>query len=331
MTHAEEDGAAAGVKALFVGTHGPAADVEDDAHRTRWEHVADREGFFAAVADVAPAVHERLAGAGERDVGHDRTYRPVAAVRWVDDDRVLVLTPTVWFTEDDRQVHTGELGLLVGPDAVLTFEEGGAGVHDAALERLAGPGAKVPGPRRVTLAVILSLVGVASRVEVALGDAVADTERLVFDRRVRDPVEQVYGLKREITEARRALLPVSAELPELVEPGDERHGLVDRRALERLVATVERIDRHLDAHDDLLSDMLQVHLAQVSVRQNEDMRKISAWAAILVYPTVVAGVYGMNFTHMPELHWLLGYPFALVLMAVGCVVLYRVFRRVGWL
>ncbi|NUS40946.1 MAG: magnesium and cobalt transport protein CorA, partial [Terrabacter sp.] len=156
-----------------------------------------------------------------------------------------------------------------------------------------------------------------------------DTERVVFDRTTDDPVQRLYDLKREITEARRALLPVSAELPELTT--DERRVVADRRTLERVASTVERIDRHLDAHDDLLSDMLQVHLSQVSVRQNEDMRKISAWAAILVYPTVIAGIYGMNFSHMPELHWLLGYPFALLLMAVGCAVLYRVFRRVGWL
>lgn len=315
----------------FVGQHGPAVRAPDDAHRTAWEHVADRDAFLAMVGDRFPVLRERLAGpavSGERGARH----RPAAAVRWAGDDQVLVLTPTVSFTEDDRQVHTGELGILVGPDVVLTFEEGGAGVRDAALERLAGRGAsKAPAPHRVVLAMVLSLVGAASRVEVALGDAVADVERLVFDPGVDDPVEQVYDLKREITEARRALLPVAAELPELVDPGDERRALVGRRTLERLVATVERIDRHLDAHDDLLSDMLQVHLAQVSVRQNEDMRKISAWAAILVYPTIVAGVYGMNFTHMPELHWSLGYPLSVALMLVGCVVLYRTFRRVGWL
>ncbi|MCA5894230.1 magnesium and cobalt transport protein CorA [Isoptericola sp. NEAU-Y5] len=244
---------------------------------------------------------------------------------------MLLLTPTAWFTEDDRQVHTGELGCLVGPDRVLTFEEGDARVQEHALERLGGPGGHHgTAPHRVVLAVVLSLVGVAAKVEVALGDAVADAERLVFDTGTTAPVQQVYDLKREIAEARRALVPVSAELPELSE-ADEEHPLVERRTLERLVAAVERVDRHLDAHDDLLSDMLQVHLAQVSVRQNEDMRKISAWAAILVYPTVIAGVYGMNFRHLPELHWVLGYPFSLALMVVGCVVLYRVFRRVGWL
>lgn len=313
----------------FVGTRGGPVEVADGDHPARWRHVTDKESFLAAAEEIDPALRERLAQV--HVLAKDVPRRPAAAVRWLDDDWVAVLTPTVWFTEGDRQVHTGELGVLAGPDAVLTFEAGDAGVRDHALERLRGPGtAHGTGAQRVALAVVLGLVGVASEVEVDLGNAVADTERVVFDRTMADPVQRLYDLKREITEARRALLPVAAELPELT-TGDERRVVADRRTLERVASTVERIDRHLDAHDDLLSDMLQVHLSQVSVRQNEDMRKISAWAAILVYPTVIAGIYGMNFRHMPELHWLLGYPFALLLMAVGCVVLYRVFRRVGWL
>ncbi len=312
----------------FVGTHGAPTRTADDDHPARWLHVTDKDSFLAAVQEVDPALRDRLAQA--HVVAREVPKRPAAAVRWLDDEWVAVLTPTVWFTEGDRQVHTGELGVLAGTDAVLTFEVGDAGVHEHALDRLSGPGpAHGSGAQRVALAVVLGVVGVASEVEVALGNAVADTERVVFDRTMADPVQRLYDLKREITEARRALLPVSAELPELTT--EDRRTVADRRTLERVASTVERIDRHLDAHDDLLSDMLQVHLSQVSVRQNEDMRKISAWAAILVYPTVIAGIYGMNFQHMPELHWLLGYPFALLLMAVGCVVLYRVFRRVGWL
>ncbi|MGW8566311.1 CorA family divalent cation transporter [Isoptericola sp. NPDC055881] len=314
----------------FVGPHGAPVDAPDDAHPARWTQVADKDEFLAAVEAVDPSLRERLAAV--HAAGRHVPRRPFAAVRWLDDDWVAVFTPTVWYTETDRQVHTGELGALVGPGQVLTFEVGDAGVHDRALDRLRGPGpAHGEGAQRVALAVLMAMVGVASEVEVALGDAVAETERIVFDRSVSDPVQRLYDLKREITEARRSLLPFSAELPELTDVGNSRRAVADRRTLERAASAVERIDRHLDAHDDLLSDMLQVHLAQVSVRQNEDMRKISAWAAILVYPTVVAGIYGMNFRNMPELHWLLGYPFALALMVVGCVVLYRAFRRVGWL
>ena len=82
---------------------------------------------------------------------------------------------------------------------------------------------------------------------------------------------------------------------------------------------------------DLLTSVLAANLTQVSVRQNEDMRRISAWAAIIAVPTAVAGLYGMNFEHMPELRWTFGYPLVLVLMSVICLTLYRYFRRAGWL
>jgi magnesium transporter len=291
-----------------------------------WARLADVDALLDAAALVTTAqdpYHRDLA----RHVRH-----PLANVRRVAADWLLLLTPTVWFTEEDRQVHTGELAVLLGPGTVLTAEKGDADVHAIMYAKLCVPGDPHGTPmERVVSAAVLAVVGGASQVELRLGDAVAETERVVFDEQREDPVERIYDLKREITEARRALMPVTAELPELLDADVPAHLGLDRRVLERILATVERIDRHLDAHDDLLSDMLQVHMSQVSVRQNEDMRKISAWAAILVYPTIVAGVYGMNFDHMPELHWTLGYPLALALMAVGCLVLYRLFRRAGWL
>lgn len=106
---------------------------------------------------------------------------------------------------------------------------------------------------------------------------------------------------------------------------------LDRQLLERLTAHAERIDQHLESHDSLLSDMLTVRLSLVSVRQNEDMRKISAWAAIAAVPTLVAGIYGMNFEHMPELAWTWGYPGVLVGMVGICVGLHRAFKHNGWL
>ena len=84
-------------------------------------------------------------------------------------------------------------------------------------------------------------------------------------------------------------------------------------------------------YDELVGSLLQVNLAQVAVVQNSDMRKISAWAAIVAVPTMLAGIYGMNFEHMPELTWRFGYPLVLLIMAVACVVLYRAFKRNNWL
>jgi magnesium transporter len=92
-----------------------------------------------------------------------------------------------------------------------------------------------------------------------------------------------------------------------------------------------RVRDQLDAMHDLLSSSLQANLAQVAVRQNDDMRKISAWVAIAAVPTALAGIYGMNFRHMPELGWRLGYPGVILLMVVVCALLFRNFKKVGWL
>jgi magnesium transporter len=92
-----------------------------------------------------------------------------------------------------------------------------------------------------------------------------------------------------------------------------------------------RVAEQVESFDDLLTSVLGANLAQVSVQQNEDMRRISAWVAMAVVPTMIAGVYGMNFVHMPELRWRAGYPGALLLMATVCGLLYRAFKRSGWL
>ncbi len=92
-----------------------------------------------------------------------------------------------------------------------------------------------------------------------------------------------------------------------------------------------RANEHVEGLDRLLSDILSAHLAQVGVRQNDDMRKISAWAAMAAVPTMVAGIYGMNFEHMPELKWTWSYPAVIALMALAVLGLYRQFKRRGWL
>jgi magnesium transporter len=92
-----------------------------------------------------------------------------------------------------------------------------------------------------------------------------------------------------------------------------------------------RVTEQIGSFDELLTTIIQANLAQVTVEQNEDMRRISAWVAILAIPTAVAGIYGMNFQDMPELNWRYGYPATLLLIAVVCLVLYRGFRRNGWL
>jgi len=311
---------------------GAAARAGGAGDGARWYEVRSFEDFVTAAEGLGVGLTTQTVR-GRLPVHQRDSKHPLAHVEHIGMEWLLVVTPTVAFSDDDRQVSTGTFCVLVGSDVVVTVEKGTAGVHDRLRERLTSPShGRTRGVQHIAGEALFSLVATASDVELALGDAVAEVEKIVFERRAHtDPVLPIYDLKREITEARRALLPITAELPELVSGSARSHVTFDKRLLDRLVSTVERIDRHLDAHDDLLSDMLSVHLSQVSVRQNEDMRKISAWAAILVFPTIVGGIYGMNFDHMPELHWTLGYPMALAIMAVGCTVLYRLFKRAGWM
>ena len=160
---------------------------------------------------------------------------------------------------------------------------------------------------------------------------VDEVEASVFSEERTDDSARIYRLKREIAEVRRAVLPLrepmsrfaAGQVPEV----DAAAAPFFRDVLDHLARTAEDVDT-LDA---LLSTAFEAHVARISMQQNDDMRKISAGAALVVVPTLIAGVYGMNFTHMPELDWTLGYPFALLLMGGVSGLLWWFFRRSGWL
>jgi magnesium transporter len=159
-----------------------------------------------------------------------------------------------------------------------------------------------------------------------------DLERLEEDAFAADRspgITQMYQLKREMVEFKRAVLPLQEPLHRLLElpglPDGLRPYFVDVRG--RLARAVDRVA----GFDDLVNSILQARLAQVSVDQNNDMRKIASWAAIAAVQTGIAGIYGMNFEHMPELHWRYGYAAVLLLMASAGVLLHRRLKKAGWL
>jgi magnesium transporter len=142
---------------------------------------------------------------------------------------------------------------------------------------------------------------------------------------------RIYQLKRELLELKRAVVPLARPIHEL-STRPIRVVAPEIQAYFRDVSDhLLRVTEQIAAFDELLNSILQAHLAQVTVAQNEDMRKITAWAAVIAVPTMVCGVYGMNFDNMPELHWRFGYPLVIGAIAVSCLVLYRGFRRNGWL
>ncbi|MEZ5094921.1 MAG: magnesium and cobalt transport protein CorA [Nocardioides sp.] len=187
------------------------------------------------------------------------------------------------------------------------------------------------GPSAVLYAVCDLVVDGYEAVAGSLEIDVDEVEASVFsEQRTRDSA-RIYRLKRELAEMRRAVVPLRDPLRRFAAgqvPGVD----LDSAPFFRDVADhLARVWESIESLDGLLSYAFDAHLASISVHQNEDMRKISAWVAIIAAPTLVAGIYGMNFAHMPELGWHWGYPYSLLLMLVLMIALWIVFKRSGWL
>ncbi|MFF5175760.1 magnesium and cobalt transport protein CorA [Micromonospora sp. NPDC000089] len=235
-------------------------------------------------------------------------------------------------TDTSEVIDTGDVLVLLGDRFAVTVRHGAAGALAEVRTRLQDrPAILAEGPWAVAYAVTERMVERYLEVADHLEHDLERVEESVFARDRRADIAQIYQLKREVVEFKRAVLPLSGPLRELV--GDREHGPppgLRRRfaaVADRLTRAVERIA----GYDDLLNSVLQARLTQLAVDQNDDMRKIAAWAAIAATQTAVAGVYGMNFAHMPELSWRYGYLGALLLMATLAVGLHRMFRRSGWL
>lgn len=236
-------------------------------------------------------------------------------------------------TATSEVVNTGEIMAFVGRNFLITVRHGRHGSLGPLREELeADPGQLAKGPSAVLHAIADMVVDNYLTVADAVQTDVDQVETDVFaDDGARVDPGRIYQLKRELLELRRAVVPLSRPLQELAtEPA--RTVAPEIRAYFRDVADhLQRVTEQIAAFDELLNSILQAHLAQVTVAQNEAMRKITAWAAMIAVPTMACGVYGMNFDHMPELHWRYGYILVLGLMSIVCVALYRGFRRNGWL
>ncbi|MFC4499231.1 MULTISPECIES: magnesium and cobalt transport protein CorA [Streptomyces] len=236
-------------------------------------------------------------------------------------------------TATSEVVNTGEIMVFVGQDFVITVRHGRHGSLGPLREELeSDPRQLDKGPSSVLHAVADHVVDDYLHVIDAVQADIDQVEADVFaENGARADPGRIYQLKRELLELKRAVVPLKRPLADLadrpmrvVEPEIQAYF---RDVSDHLLRATEQIA----AFDELLNSILQAHLAQVTVSQNEDMRKITAWAAVIAVPTMVCGVYGMNFEHMPELHWKFGYPLILGVISAACLLLYRGFRRNGWL
>ncbi|WEO76564.1 magnesium and cobalt transport protein CorA [Cryobacterium sp. SO2] len=272
--------------------------------------------------------------------GHQR-----AKIERYSDTLFLVLRPARYIDEDER-VEFGELHVFVGPDFVVTIRHAESPDLASVRHRLEGtPDLLAFGPQAVLYAILDQVIDEYAPVVAGLENDIDEIEDQLFDGD-QAVSRRIYALSREVIEFQRATQPLIGML-ETLQAGFEKHGVdveLHRHLRDVLDHTIRVVERG-DAFRQLLQNALTVHSTLVAQRQNdetrrlsetglaqsEEVKKISSWAAILFAPTLVGTIYGMNFTHMPELKWQFGYPFAITLMVAMGFGLYAVFKRRNWL
>jgi magnesium transporter len=228
-------------------------------------------------------------------------------------------------------IEVGELLIFVNADFIITVRHGD-GELSSVRERVEHrPDLLARGTGVVLYAILDHVVDGYGDVAQTIDGEIQAVEREVFSSERTNPAEQIYKLEREVLDLYRAVAPLLEAVDEI---GEGRFEAIPDELddyFRDVHDHLQRVTGRVAGFRELLSSALQANLTQVSVRQNEDMRKISAWVAIAAVPTMVAGVYGMNFDNMPELHWRYGYFTVLFFIAAICLALYRRFKRVGWL
>ncbi|ROR37324.1 magnesium transporter [Kitasatospora cineracea] len=301
---------AAGDGFLWIGLADPTA--------AEFDHVAEEFGLHPLAVEDAVTAHQRP----KVDI-----YQ----------DSVFTVLKTAAYHQQDETVSIGELMIFLGDSYVMTVRHG----PESPLKQLRAKLEEQPellahGPAAVLYAICDLVVDQYLDVATELQTDLDELEEEIFSPgRSRGAAERIYGFKRQVVGFRKATFPLMEPALRLTRAGADvqvpfvADGL--RPYFRDVADHLAKVNEVVESLDRLLSDILSANLAQVSVQQNDDMRKISAWAALAAVPTMIAGIYGMNFEHMPELRQPWGYPVALGLMAGVCVGLHRLFKRAGWL
>lgn len=248
------------------------------------------------------------------------------------DYSTVAVVKTLMYVENTSDIETGEVMLFIGHSFVITVRRGDGSPMWKVRQRLeATPELLSQGPSVVLYAAIDSIVDSYTWIGAEVQHDLDKIELDVFAEDRTADVAEIYALKREVLEFRRAAIPLVEPIRRLATTDipyiDEAARPYFRDIGDHLLTVVD----HVESQDRLLTDVLSAHLAQMSLQQNTDMRKISAWVAIAAFPTMVAGIYGMNFEYMPELKSPLGYPLVLLLIAVVSILLFRAFKKADWL
>jgi magnesium transporter len=246
-------------------------------------------------------------------------------------DTLFVVVKTITRPESSHVIEVGELLLFVNTDFIITVRHGDGELGPVRERVERRPDLLAHGTGVVLYAILDHVVDGYGDVAQAVDGEIQIVEREVFSAERTNPAEQIYKLEREVLDLYRAVSPLLEAVDEIGEGRFEAIPTELDDYFRDVHDHLQRVTGRVTGFRELLDSALQANLTQVSVRQNEDMRKISAWVAIAAVPTMVAGIYGMNFDNIPELHWRYGYYAVIFLIATVCLALYRRFKRVGWL
>jgi magnesium transporter len=290
---------------VWLGLHEPSADEFDSVRRE----------FNLHELAVEDAVH-----------AHQRPKLELYG------DTLFIVLKPARYVDPEEVVQIGEIMLFVNEAFVISVRHGEASALREVRERLdRHPELVSAGTGAVLYTIVDKVVDDYEPVAEGVAVDIQQIEQQVFSDERANPAERIYKMEREVLEFHRAVAPLTAPIDRLARGHFEVIDPELRTYFRDVHDHLLRVSQQIGGFRELLSSALHANLTQVSVRQNEDMRKITAWVAILAVPTAVSAIYGMNFRHMPELGWTFGYPLVLGLMFVACVFLYTRFKRAGWL
>ncbi|WP_156689789.1 magnesium/cobalt transporter CorA [Mycobacterium sp. Marseille-P9652] len=296
---------------VWVGLREP-----DAAHM---QEVADVFGLHPLAVEDAVCAHQRP----KLERYDDTVFLVLKTVSYVPHESVRVA----------RQiVETGEIMVFVGSDFVVTVRHGEHGKLSSVRSRLdADPEQMRLGPYAVMHAIADDVVDNYLTVSHLVEADIDSIEEVAFAPGRKIDVEPIYLIKREVVELRRCVAPLAAAFHRIQVENKDLISKEVRRYLRDVADHHSEAADHIAGYDDMLNSLVQAALARVGMQQNSDMRKISAWAGIVAVPTMIAGIYGMNFEFMPELKWHWSYPVVIAVMSMVCLFLYFTFRRNDWL
>jgi magnesium transporter len=296
---------------VWIGLHEP-----DEEHM---QEVADVFGLHPLAVEDAVHAHQRP----KLERYDDTLVFVLKTVNYVPHESVVLAREIV---------ETGEIMIFVGKDFVITVRHGEHGGLSEVRKRMdANPEHLRLGPYAVMHAIADYVVDHYLAVTNLMECDIDGIEALAFAPSGKLDVEPIYLLKREVVELRRCVAPLSQAFQRMQNENKDLISKEVRRYLRDVADHQSEAADQIVAYDDMLNSLVQAALARVGMQQNSDMRKISAWAGIVAVPTMIAGIYGMNFEFMPELKWHWSYPAVIGLMVLTCLFLYRSFRTRNWL